>query len=89
MVAATAQTKLEFTIGDATKNITISGAACSLYDTKRNTPLVNTFSSKSGRCYLATNEPGFYKLRVSHPNYFEFEQPLNGAPPIQIELVPR
>ena len=84
--AADAQT---FTVVDATKNITISGASCSLYNIKGNELVISTTSSKSGRCFVTSNFTASHKLRFSHPSYFVYETQLNTPPPMQIGLVPR
>ena len=89
---ADAQTTIDFKVVDATKNITISGATCSVYNIKDNELVISTTSSKSGRCFVTSTYnffTSFHKLRLSHPSYFVYETQLNKAPPMQIGLVPR
>ena len=86
---ADAQTKFGFKVVDATKNITISGASCSLYNIKGNELVISTTSSKSGQCFVTSNSTASHKLRFSHPSYFVYETQLNTPLPMQIGLVPR
>ena len=91
--ATSTPAKIGFFVIDRAKNTTISGVSCSIYDIKGNILLNKTASSQSGRCDISTNFAGFYKLRLSHPNYFvydvTYETDKIGVLPKQIDLVPR